>query len=143
MSAGRRMAVLEREAQNLLREQGYDSVCVSDAFQNSRYIPYNLIARRAWDSSGDETRIVKIKIALRRLTAIDASVFCRAEMVQVQKIRASLPPELEGARYECWISVPPDSFQQFAITGEGIREVLPGEHRDGSYAGDRGEPCSK
>jgi hypothetical protein len=143
MSAGRRMAVLEREAQRLLHEQGYESVCVSEAFQNSRYIPYNLIARRAHNTGSDETLIVKIKIALRRLTAIDAASFCRTEMVQVRKIRAYLPPELEGARYECWISVPPDSFQQFAITGEGIREILPEEHRDGSYAGDLGEPCSK
>jgi hypothetical protein len=143
MSAGRRMAVLEREAQHLLHEQGYESVCVSDAFRNSRYIPYNLIARRARETGGDETRIVKIKIALRRLTAIDAASFCRTEMVLVRKIRASLPLELEGARYECWISVPPDSFQQFAITGEGIREVLPGELTAGPYAGDRGEPCSK
>jgi len=143
MSAGRRMAVLEREAQHLLHERGYEAVSVSDAFQNCRYIPYNLIARRAKDGGGDETLIVKIKIALRHLTAGDAASFCRAEMVQLRKIRACLPPELESARYECWVSVPPDAFQQFAITGQGMREIVPEQQSGGSAAGDGSASCTK
>ena len=143
MSAGRRMAVLEREAQSLLRGRGYLSVSVSDAFQNSRYIPYHLIAHRLREGGGDETLIVKIKIALHPLTAGDAASFCRAEIVQLRKIQASLPAELEGARYECWVSVPPDTFQQFAITGDGICEILPAEQSDGPQTGNGGEPCTK
>ena len=143
MSAGRRMALLEREAQHLLRERGYDAVSVSDAFQDCRYIPYNLIARRAKNGGGDETLIVKIKIALRHLNAGDAAAFCRAEMIQVQKICACLPAELEGARYECWVSVPPDAFQQFAITGEGIREIPPTGLPGNPHEGDEGKTCAE
>lgn len=143
MSAGRRMAVLEREAQHLLHEHGYEAVSVSDAFQNSRYIPYNLIAHRARDGGGDETLIVKIKVALHHLTADDAVSFCHAEMVQVRKRWACLPPELEGARYECWVSIPPDTFQQFAITGQGMREIAPVQQSDDPPAGDGGESCTK
>ena len=143
MSAGRRMAVLEREAQSLLRGRGYLSVSVSEAFQNSRYIPYHLIAHRVREGGGDETLLVKIKIALRPLTAGDAASFCRAEMVQQKKILASIPLELEGARYECWVSVPPDTFQQFAITADGICEILPAGHPGDPPAGDGGEPCTR
>jgi hypothetical protein len=143
MSAGRRMAVLEREAQSLLRRRGYESVSVRDAFQNSRYIPYHLIAHRVRDDGNDETLIVKIKIALRHLNADDAASFCRAEIVQQKKIHAGLPQELEGARYECWVSVPPDTFQQFAITGQGICEIVPAGQTDGPQTGDGGEACTK
>jgi hypothetical protein len=143
MSAGRRMAVLEREAQDLLRTRGYESVSVSEAFQDSRYIPYHLIARRVKNGGDDETLIVKIKIALRRLNAGDAASFCRAEMVQVRKIFTCLPAELEGARYECWISVPPDSFQQFAITGEGICEILPAGQPGDPHEGNEGKTCAE
>ena len=141
MSAGRRMAVLEREAQHLLRKRGYESVSVSDAFQDCRYIPYNLIARRVRDEGGDETMIVKIKIALKKLGAGDAASFCRAEMVQLRKIQACLPPELEGARYECWVSVPPDTFQQFTITGQGICEIPPAEQSGDPAAGEGDGSC--
>ena len=143
MSGGRRMALIEREAQRLLRERGYDALSVSEAFQECRYIPYNLIGRRARDGGGDEILIVKIKIALRPLSPGDAASFCRTEMVQVRKIYASLPPEFEGARYECWVSVPPDAFQQFAITGEGICEIPPAGLTGSPHEGDGGKPCAE
>ncbi|MFA5269823.1 MAG: hypothetical protein WC379_17800 [Methanoregula sp.] len=142
MSAGRRMAVLEREAQHLLNTRGYEAVSVSDLFQNCRYIPYNLIGHRVREGGGDEMLIVKIKLALHKLGTIDAASFCRAEIVQLRKMLAALPPELEGARYECWISVPPDIFQQFAITGQGICEILPGEADDPAPE-NGGEACTK
>jgi len=136
------MAVLEREAQHLLNTRGYEAVSVSDLFQNCRYIPYNLIGHRVREGGGDEMLIVKIKLALHKLGTIDAASFCRAEIVQLRKMLAALPPELEGARYECWISVPPDIFQQFAITGQGICEILTGEAGDPA-PGNGGEACTK
>ena len=106
-------------------------------------IPYHLIAHRVREGGGDETLLVKFKIALHPLTAGDAASFCRAEMVQQKKILACLPLELEGARYECWVSVPPDTFQQFAITADGICEILPAGHPDDPPAEDGGGPCTR
>jgi hypothetical protein len=135
MSPGRRMAVLEREAGRLLHKRGYDSISVSDAFQDRHYIPYNLIAHRLRDDGSDDTLIVKIKVALRRFDAKDADVFCRAEIMQVKNVWAGLPAELEGARYECWVSIPPDMFQQFEITARGLREIAPDQKQDAPAGG--------
>ena len=129
MTAVHRMLTLENQAGNILLNRGYEPVIVSDLVRNSRYVPYNLTARKVLDDGTIDNVMVKLKIALHPLASLlDAEDFCRDEMGRMKKFFAKLPPGFRPARFEVWISIPSNQFQQFEITPAGIREALsPGD----------------
>jgi len=123
MSAVRRLAALECDAGNLLKERGYDIAIVSAPFCKSRYIPYNIMAHRVRENGSSDKVLVKLKVALHKLDLREAEVFCRDEIAQRKGFFAQLPPALEPARFEVWVSIPSDRVQQFEIGRDGIREI--------------------
>jgi hypothetical protein len=129
MTAVRRIQTLEQQAGNILLDLGYDPVIVSDLVRNSRYIPYNLTARKELEDGTIDNVMVKLKISLHPLASVkEAEEFCRDEMGCMRKFFAQFPPDLRPSRFEVWISIPSNQFQQFEITREGIREILsPGD----------------
>jgi len=125
MSTVHRFHVLEQQAGNILLSRGYEPMIVSDIVRTSRYIPYNLTARKELDDGTIDNVMVKLKISLRPLVSLsDAEEFCRDEMGRMKKFFLQLPSGLLASRFEVWISIPSRQFQQFEITRDGIREVL-------------------
>lgn len=125
MSAVHRFHVLEQQAGNILLSLGYEPMIVSDIVRTSRYIPYNLTARKELDDGTIDNVMVKLKISLRPLVSLsDAEEFCRDEMGRMKKFFLQLPSGLLASRFEVWISIPSRQFQQFEITRDGIREIL-------------------
>jgi len=125
MTAVHRIQTLEQLAGNILLDLGYKPVIVSDLVRNFRYIPYNLTARKVLDDGTIDNVMVKLKIALHPLASLaEAEEFCRDEMGQMKKFFAQLPPGLRPSRFEVWISIPSNQFQQFEITRDGIREIV-------------------
>ena len=125
MTAVHRISTLEQQAGNILLDLGYEPVIVSDLVRNSRYIPYHLTARKELDDGTIDNVMVKLKIALHPLVSLmEAEEFCRDEMGRMKKFFAQLPPGLKPSRFEVWVSIPSDRFQQFEITRDGIREIL-------------------
>jgi len=125
MSAVHRIQALEHQAGSILLDLGYRPVIVSDIVRSSRYIPYNLTARKELDDGTIDNVMVKLKISLHPMASLDeAAAFCRDEMGRMKKFFAQLPQGLRPSRFEVWISIPSDRFQQFEITRDGIREIL-------------------
>ena len=125
MSAVHRFHVLEQQAGNILLQLGYEPMIVSDLVRTSRYIPYNLTARKELDDGTIDNVMVKLKISLRPLVSLsDAEEFCRDDMGRMKKFFLQLPSGLLASRFEVWISIPSRQFQQFEITRDGIREIL-------------------
>jgi len=125
MSAVHRFHVLEQQVGNILLSLGYEPMIVSDIVRTSRYIPYNLTARKELDDGTIDNVMVKLKISLRPLVSLsDAEEFCRDEMGRMKKFFLQLPSGLLASRFEVWISIPSRQFQQFEITRDGIREIL-------------------
>ncbi|MFA5413919.1 MAG: hypothetical protein WC295_00380 [Methanoregula sp.] len=125
MTAVHRIQTLEQLAGNILLDLGYEPVIVSDLVRNSRYIPYNLTARKVLDDGTIDNVMVKLKISLHPLASVkEAEEFCRDEMGRMKNFFAQLPSGLRPSRFEVWISIPSNQFQQFEITREGIREIL-------------------
>jgi hypothetical protein len=125
MSAVHRFHVLEQQAGNILLQLGYEPMIVSDLVRTSRYIPYNLTARKELDDGTIDNVMVKLKISLRPLVSLsDAEEFCRDEIGRMKKFFLQLPSGLRASRFEVWISIPSRQFQQFEITRDGIREIL-------------------
>jgi hypothetical protein len=136
MTAVHRMSVLEQQAGNILLDLGYEPVIVSDLVRNSRYVPYHLTARKEMDDGSIDNVMVKLKIALHPLASlIEAEEFCRDEMGRMKKFFAQFPPGLRPSRFEVWISIPSDRFQQFEITKDGIREILSPNEKAGQARG--------
>ncbi len=136
MTAVHRMSTLEQQAGNILLDLGYEPVIVSDLVRNSRYIPYHLTARKVLDDGTIDNVMVKLKIALHPLASlIEAEEFCRDEMRRMKKFFAQLPPGLRPSRFEVWISIPSNRFQQFEITRDGIREISLLEEKAGQAGG--------
>ena len=136
MTAVHRIQTLEQLAGNILLDLGYEPVIVSDLVRNSRYIPYNLTARKVLDDGTIDNVMVKLKIALHPLASlVEAEEFCRDEMGRMKKFFAQLPPGLRPSRFEVWISIPSNQFQQFEITREGIREILSPGNNNGQKDG--------
>ena len=130
MTAVRRMQVLEQRAGKILLNAGYEPVIVSGFVRSSRYIAFNLTARKKLDGGTIDTVMVKLKISLHPITSlVEAAIFCRDEIASVKKFFNQVPPDVKPSRFEVWVSIPLDGFQQFEITREGIREIrLPGEN---------------
>ena len=125
MSTVHRFHVLEQQAGNILLSLGYEPMIVSDIVRTSRYIPYNLTARKELDDGTIDNVMVKLKISLRPLVSLsDAEEFCRDEIGRMKKFFLQLPSGLLASRFEVWISIPSRQFQQFEITRDGIREIL-------------------
>jgi hypothetical protein len=105
-------------------------VIVSGFVRSSRYIAFNLTARKKLDDGTIDTVMVKLKISLHPITSLaEAAIFCRDEIASVKKFFNQVPPDVKPSRFEVWVSIPLDGFQQFEITREGIREIrLPGEN---------------
>ena len=129
MSSGCRLAILERDAGNLLIDMGYESDIVSDCFPASRFIPYNLIARaRGRNTDANPEVWVKIKVGLHRFTSPEqAAGFCRDEIRVTQKFYQKVASVKNPPRYEIWISVPGSGFQRYEVTRDGFFE-LPAPH---------------
>ena len=125
MSSGCRLAILERDAGNLLIDMGYEADIVSDCFPDSRFIPYNLIARaRGRNTDANPEVWVKIKVGLHRFTTPEqAASFCRDEIRVTQKFYQRVAGVKNPPRYEIWISVPESGFQRFEVTIDGFREL--------------------
>lgn len=125
MTAVHRIQTLEHQAGNILLKQGYEPVVIKGLFPTSRYVPFNLSGFRKLDDGTLDTVLVKLKISLHALTSLDeAAEFCRDEMARMNKFFAQLPAGIRASRFEVWISIPSNQFQQFEITHEGIRESL-------------------
>ena len=129
MTAVHRMQMLEQQAGNILLRLGYTPVIVSDRNRNSRYIPYNLIARKVTGNGMIDNVIVKLKISLCPIRSLEeAAVFCRDELGRMKRFFAQAPAGMSVSRFEVWVSIPSNQFQQFEIRRDGIREILaPGE----------------
>lgn len=129
MTAIHRMQVLEQRAGKILLNRGYRPVIVSHFVRSSRYIAFNLTARRKREDGTIDTVMVKLKISLHPIASLtEAEVFCRDEVGSVKKFFNRVPAEEHPSRFEVWFSIPREGFQQFEITRDGIREILsPGE----------------
>ncbi|WP_321504569.1 hypothetical protein [uncultured Methanoregula sp.] len=124
MTAVRRMQVLEQRAGKMLVDRGYTSVIVSHFVRSSRYIAFNLTARREQEDGTVNTVMVKLKISLHRVASLaEAAVFCQDEIGSVKKFLDRLSPDGQSLRFEVWLAIPLNGFQQFEITRNGIREV--------------------
>ena len=124
MTAIRRMQALERRAGKILLNQGYEPVIVSNFVRSSRYIAFNLTARKVLDNGTIDTILVKLKISLHPVESLaEAAVFCQDEIGRVKKFFDHVPPDEPPSRFEVWLSIPLNGFQQFEITRDGIREI--------------------
>jgi hypothetical protein len=128
MTAIRRMRVLEQQAGKILLDMGYEPVIVSNFVRSSRYIAFNLTARKRPGDGTPDTVMVKLKISLHPIASLTgAAVFCRDEILSVRKFFDKVTPDEEPSRFEVWVSVPRDGFQRFEITREGILEIRSGD----------------
>ena len=124
MTAVRRMQVLEQRAGKILLDLSYEPMIVSNFVRSSRYIAFNLTASKKLDDGTIDTVLVKLKISLHPIASLaEAAVFCRDEIRNVKKFFDQVSPDEKPSRFEVWISVPRDGFQQFEITRDGIREI--------------------
>jgi len=136
MSAARRREALEQEAGDLLKDLGYEPVIVSSFVRTSRYIAFHLTARKWLDDGSVDSLMVKLKVSLHPIeTLTEAAEFCREEIAGMKKFFAQIPPDEKYVRFEVWISIPLNGFQQFEITREGIREIRSPADRSGFTGG--------
>ena len=136
MTAFHRMQTLEQQAGNILLNMGYDPMIVTDLVRNSRHIPYNLTARKEMDDGTIDNVMVKLKVSLHPIQSLEeAAVFCQDEMGRMKRFFAQAPPGMKVSRFEVWVSIPKDRFQQFEIRRDGIREVLSPDENTGQAGG--------
>ena len=136
MTAPRRIEALEQEAGDLLKKLGYEPVIVSSFVRTCRYIAFHLTARKKLDDGSVDSLMVKLKVSLHPIATLsDAAEFCREEIASMKKFFAQVPPEEKRGRFEVWISIPLNRFQQFEITREGIREIRSPTDRPGFSGG--------
>ena len=136
MTAFHRMQTLEQQAGNILLKLGYDPVIVTDLVRTSRYIPYNLAARKEMDNGTIDNVMVKLKVSLHPIQSLEeAAFFCRDEMGRMKKFFAQAPAGMKVSRFEVWISIPSNQFQQFEIGRDGIREILALDENIGQAGG--------
>ena len=128
MTAVRRLQILEQQAGKILLNLGYEPVIISDCIWRSRYVPYNLTARKELDDGTNDFVMVKLKISLHPFISPDeAAFFCRDETGWLKKFTDKVPVKEPHPRFEVWISIPTNKFQIFEITRDGIREILSAE----------------
>jgi len=136
MTALHRMQTLEQQAGNILLKLGYDPVIVSDLVRTSRYIPYNLAARKEMDNGTIDNVMVKLKVSLHPIQSLEeAAFFCRDEIGRMKKFFAQAPAGMKVSRFEVWVSIPSNQFQQFEIGRDGIREILALDENIGQAGG--------
>lgn len=136
MTAIRRMEWLEQQAGNILLNMGYDPMIVTDLVRNSRYIPYNLTARKELNDGTIDNVMVKLKVSLHPIWSLEeAAFFCREEMGRMKKFFAQAPAGMKVSRFEVWVSIPSDRFQQFEIRRDGIFEILSPDEKTGMVGG--------
>jgi len=124
MTAIRRMHVLEQRAGKILLDRGYKLAIVSHFVRSSRYIAFNLTARKELDNRIIDTVMVKLKISLHPIASLaEAAVFCHDEIGSVKKFFDHVPMDEQPSRFEVWLAIPWDRFQQYEITRDGIREL--------------------
>jgi len=132
MTAVHSMRELEREARTVLRAQGYVTVMVSDCFRYSRYMAFNLTARKERDDGTVDIMMVKLKISLHPLASLnEAAVFCWDEIRRMKKFFNQVLPGVRCSRFEIWISSSVNTFQRFEITRNGIHEILSPDEKTG------------
>ena len=137
MSAVRRMQVLEQQAGKILISLGYEPVIVSNFVRSCRYIAFHLTANKKLDDGTIDSVMVKLKISLHPIESLEeAAVFCHDEIVSVKKFFEQLPPDEKPSRFEVWLSIPLNGFQQFDITRQGIREIRSPGDRTSFMRGD-------
>ena len=136
MTAVHRMRILEQQAGTILLKLGYKPVIVSNCFRNPRYILFNLSARKELEDGTIDAVMVKLKISLHAMQSLDeAAVFCRNEIGRLKRFFDQVPQGVKCSRFEVWISIPSDRFQQFEITRDGIREILIPDEKTGQNGG--------
>ena len=124
MTAVHRMHVLEQQAGNILLNNGYEPLIVSDT-RSFRYIAYNLMAGRELDDGTFDVVMVKLKISLHPITSLaKAAVLCNDEIRCAKKFFERVAAEANSSRFEVWFSIPSNKFQTFEITRNGIKEIL-------------------
>jgi len=123
MSSGRRMAIIEREAQRRLKMQGYDAVCLNNGSMNGHSGPCVIFARCARVEGGDNSVFIILKVSLHRLDSRNAEEFCGTEIRMIKQKFSDILSEADHLRFEVWVSVPGDQFQVFEIDTRGIREI--------------------
>lgn len=136
MSSGRRMAIIERDAQRRLKSQGYATAVLNSGYRQRHHGPTALFARRARVDGGDDSLFVLIRISLHRLDSRQAEVFCGTEIRMIKQKFSGGVSEADHIRFEVWVSIPKDQFQVFEIDARGIREIGP-VPADGTMAGGR------
>ncbi|MDO9035025.1 MAG: hypothetical protein Q7U51_07470 [Methanoregula sp.] len=124
MTAVHRMHVLEQMAANILLNNGYEPLIVSNT-RSSRYSAFNLMAGKEQDDGTVDVVMVKLKISLHPFISMaEAAVFCRDEIRCAKKFFDKVPAETDPSRFEVWFSIPSHKFQTFEITRNGIQEIL-------------------
>jgi len=124
MTAIRRMQVLEQRAGKILQNRGYKPVIVSNFIRSSRYIAFNLNASRKREDGSIDTLLVKLKVSLHPMTSLtEAAIFCQDEIRSVKKFFDRMPVKERPSKFEVWLAIPLDGFQQFEITCDGIRKI--------------------
>ena len=94
MTAIRRMQVLEQRAGKILLNRGYKPAIVSHFVRSSRYIAFNLTARKELEDGVIDTVMVKLKISLHPITSLaEAAIFCHDELGSVKKFFDHIPPD--------------------------------------------------
>jgi len=135
MTAVHRLQVLEQQAGQILRNMGYEPLIMGD-LGSGRHNPFNLIARKEFDDGTFDGVMVKLKICLHPIASLtEAAVFCRDEIRCVKKFFDQVPAEVIPPRFEVWVSIPSNKFQQFEITRDDIREIFAPEDKAGREAG--------
>ena len=80
----------------MLLNAGYEPVIVSGFVRSSRYIAFNLTARKKLDNGTIDTVMVKMKISLHPITSLaEAAIFCRDEIASVKKFFNQVPPDVK------------------------------------------------
>ncbi|MFA5269583.1 MAG: hypothetical protein WC379_16580, partial [Methanoregula sp.] len=65
----------------------------------------------------------------------EAAFFCRDEMGRMKRFFAQAPAGMKVSRFEVWVSIPSNQFQQFEIGRDGIREILAPDENTGQAGG--------
>lgn len=121
MTAGRRMAVLLRDAAKLLEARGY-GVIFGDSPCSPRNAPVNLIGIRG----EHEILHVKLKISLRTFPDTAAmEAFCAEECRLLRRMMLVDPGEFEP-HFEIWVSLPQGEFCGIEVLPESLKAVAYG-----------------
>ena len=117
--AARFCYILEYEAQELLRAQGY-KVHILQKNNSKHALPLCVVAFR----EPGETRYVRIRKVSRKIPVLaDVEACCSKEIALYRKVLARLPAD-PGLHCEIWIYAIKTGFHCYEVLQDNIKEIL-------------------